>query len=101
MSDIVNLIHRDINTFSFKIVIHEVNHSSSISLCLFLYKYICNCVYIKHVVTVIYTNIFTQCYLYVCMFEHPHNYNFNGYLIILMLNYNLNYFSNIAFSFSK
>ena len=33
------------------------------------------------------------------MFEHPHNYYFNGYLIILMLIYILNYFPKIAFFF--
>lgn len=61
-----NLIYRDINTSSFKIIIHEVNHSNSVWFFFYISTY--NCVYIKHIATIIYTSIFTQCYLYVKYF---------------------------------
>lgn len=42
--------------------------STTNSVYMFLHICVCNCAYIKHIVTIIYTSIFTQCYLYVKYF---------------------------------
>ena len=53
------LMHR--YKYFFKVCIHKVNHSNTEFMSFYIFVYVC----VLDTVTIIYTNLFSHCYLYV------------------------------------